>query len=122
MTSVALMLSCVAALLATTVLAAFIARSSLATPAIYGLSLGISAIAFSTSLVQLVWPPAEVSTLVLPFGLPWLGAHFRLDPLAAFFLVVVNLVPSPASTASVTDATSMRPTGSCPSSRPSSPA
>ena len=30
-------------------------------------------------------------TLTLPFGLPWLGAHFRLDALTAFFLVVVNL-------------------------------
>jgi formate hydrogenlyase subunit 3/multisubunit Na+/H+ antiporter MnhD subunit len=29
--------------------------------------------------------------LTLPVGLPWLGAHFRLDALAAFFLVVVNL-------------------------------
>ncbi|MBP2563145.1 formate hydrogenlyase subunit 3/multisubunit Na+/H+ antiporter MnhD subunit [Neorhizobium galegae] len=91
MTSVALMLSCVAALLATVVLAAFIARSRLATPAIYSLSLGISAIAFSTGLVQLSSPAADSPALVLPFGLPWLGAHFRLDPLAAFFLVVVNL-------------------------------
>ena len=28
---------------------------------------------------------------MLPLGLPWLGAHFRLDMLAAFFLVVVDL-------------------------------
>ncbi len=28
---------------------------------------------------------------MLPLGLPWLGAHFRIDALAAFFLVVVNL-------------------------------
>jgi hydrogenase-4 component B len=27
----------------------------------------------------------------LPIGLPWLGAHFRLDQLSAFFMVVVNL-------------------------------
>ncbi|MCK7475980.1 MAG: hypothetical protein MZV49_26350 [Rhodopseudomonas palustris] len=31
------------------------------------------------------------SALVLPIGLPWLGAHFRLDALSAFFLVVINL-------------------------------
>ena len=30
-------------------------------------------------------------TVTLPLGLPWLGARFRLDMLAAFFLVVVNL-------------------------------
>jgi len=29
--------------------------------------------------------------LVLPIGLPWIGAHFAIDSLAAFFLVVVNL-------------------------------
>ncbi len=27
----------------------------------------------------------------LPIGLPWLGAHFRLDPLSSFFMVVVDL-------------------------------
>jgi formate hydrogenlyase subunit 3/multisubunit Na+/H+ antiporter MnhD subunit len=38
-----------------------------------------------------------MSELVLPLGLPWLGAHFRLDALAAFFLVVVNLGGATAS-------------------------
>lgn len=27
----------------------------------------------------------------LPVGLPWIGAHFRIDQLSAFFMVVVNL-------------------------------
>src|SRR5206468_1437374 len=35
--------------------------------------------------------------LTLPLGLPWVGAHFRVDPLAAFFLVVVNLGGAGAS-------------------------
>src|SRR5437870_8647315 len=35
--------------------------------------------------------------LVLPIGLPWLGAHFRLDALSAFFLLVVNLGGATAS-------------------------
>jgi len=35
--------------------------------------------------------------LVLPVGLPWLGAHFRLDALSAFFLLVVNLGAAAAS-------------------------
>jgi formate hydrogenlyase subunit 3/multisubunit Na+/H+ antiporter MnhD subunit len=30
--------------------------------------------------------------VTLPLGLPWLGAHLRLDPLAAFFVLLVNLV------------------------------
>ncbi len=32
----------------------------------------------------------EIPAVVLPFGLPWLKAHFRLDNLSAFFLVVIN--------------------------------
>lgn len=39
----------------------------------------------------------EPSTVTLPLGLPWIGAHFRLDPLAAFFLFVVNLGGTAAS-------------------------
>jgi formate hydrogenlyase subunit 3/multisubunit Na+/H+ antiporter MnhD subunit len=35
--------------------------------------------------------------LRLPIGLPWLGAHFWLDPLAAVFLTVVNLGGATAS-------------------------
>ena len=34
---------------------------------------------------------------MLPLGLPWIGAHFRLDALAAFFLAVVNLGGAAAS-------------------------
>ena len=37
------------------------------------------------------------AALVLPLGLPWIGAHFRLDALSAFFLVVVNLGGAAAS-------------------------
>ena len=40
-------------------------------------------------------PPTRLVTL--PIGLPWLGAHFRLDALASFFLVVVNLGGAAAS-------------------------
>jgi formate hydrogenlyase subunit 3/multisubunit Na+/H+ antiporter MnhD subunit len=37
------------------------------------------------------------SRITLPLGLPWLGAHFRVDALSAFFLVVVNLGGAAAS-------------------------
>ncbi len=40
---------------------------------------------------------ANPQTLQLPIGLPWSGAHFRLDALAAFFLVVVSLGGAGAS-------------------------
>ncbi len=35
--------------------------------------------------------------MTLPLGLPWLGAHFRLDALSAFFLAVVDLGAAAAS-------------------------
>lgn len=35
---------------------------------------------------------APVLRLVLPLGLPWVGVHLRLDALAGFFLLVINLV------------------------------
>ncbi len=40
----------------------------------------------------LLHPGAGEPTAVLPFGLPWLQAHFRLDALSAFFLLLVNLL------------------------------
>lgn len=39
----------------------------------------------------------QAFSLTLPFGLPWLGMHFRLDVLSAFFLIVVNLGGAVAS-------------------------
>jgi formate hydrogenlyase subunit 3/multisubunit Na+/H+ antiporter MnhD subunit len=64
---------------------------------IYGLALVLSALACVAALVRLVGDPSEISETVLPVGLPWLGAHFRLDALAAFFLCVVNLGGAAAS-------------------------
>jgi len=48
-------------------------------------------------LVPLVGRSFVTLTLTLPLGLPWLGAHFRLDALAAFFLLIVNLGGAAAS-------------------------
>ena len=42
------------------------------------------------AVVHLLGAAAPTSS-VLPLGLPWLGAHFRIDALAAFFLAVVDL-------------------------------
>ena len=39
--------------------------------------------------------PAE--SLRLPVGLPWIGAHFTIDALSAFFLAVINLGAAAAS-------------------------
>src|SRR5262249_43406076 len=40
-------------------------------------------------------PAASIAAL--PLGVPWLGAHFRIDALAAFFIIVVNLGGASAS-------------------------
>ncbi len=90
-------LYCVAVLLATSVLGVATSRSQAGTPIVYGICLAASAVAFASALVQLLAGGATDSTLVLPLGLPWLGSHFRIDALAAFFLVVVNLGGGAAS-------------------------
>ncbi|HRF43302.1 MAG TPA: hydrogenase 4 subunit B [Candidatus Competibacteraceae bacterium] len=63
---------------------------------VYGVSLVICVILLGMALTHLLNAAAPV-TLTLPLGLPWLGAHFRLDALSAFFLIVVNLGGAVAS-------------------------
>ncbi|WGS01235.1 hydrogenase 4 subunit B [Bradyrhizobium sp. ISRA443] len=87
---------CVAALLGTTLLAIGTIRSRKSTIIVYGATFAISLIAFAGALFSLI-AHAEATELVLPIGLPWLGSHFRLDALAAFFLAVVNLGGAAAS-------------------------
>jgi hydrogenase-4 component B len=83
-------LACAALLLALAVFAVAIGRSSWSTRANYGASTIITAISLIAALTQLLGAATPLS-LTLPFGLPWLGAHFRLDALSAFFLAVVDL-------------------------------
>jgi formate hydrogenlyase subunit 3/multisubunit Na+/H+ antiporter MnhD subunit len=97
MSAVAQQLSCVAALLLTAIVAIALSRSARATAVIYGATLAICAAALFGSLRWLLGDTANASMVTLPVGLPWLGAHFRLDALAAFFLVVVNLGGAAAS-------------------------
>src|SRR3982751_3885508 len=91
MSAVVLQMACVAGLLALAVLAIALSRSTLATAVIYGAALAVSVIALIGSLRWLLGGTVEASELTLPIGLPWLGAHFRMDALASFFLIVVNL-------------------------------
>ena len=86
----------VGVLLAAAVLATAIARSAMATPVIYGICAVASAIGLGTAVLSLTGG-LSTAPLVLPLGLPWVGAHFRIDALAAFFLVVVNLGGTSAS-------------------------
>ncbi|MBI1778466.1 MAG: hydrogenase 4 subunit B [Proteobacteria bacterium] len=81
----------VALLLLLGALAPFVGGEAAARRIVYGASLAISAVLAVLAIARLLegGPPASA---VLPIGLPWLDAHFRLDELSAYFLVVVNLV------------------------------
>jgi hydrogenase-4 component B len=61
---------------------------------VYGSTGGLCALIFLSAVVP---RGADALTAVLPMGLPWIGMHFRLDPLSAFFLAVINLAGAAAS-------------------------
>jgi len=85
----------VAALLGLAPVAVILAASRHASNVIYSASLIVTVALGVIGLVSLSGP--ALSTITLPLGLPWLGAHFRIDALAAFFIVVVNLGGAAAS-------------------------
>jgi formate hydrogenlyase subunit 3/multisubunit Na+/H+ antiporter MnhD subunit len=87
----------VATLMALVPIAVALGRSGRGTVFIYGASLIITASLGVTALPFLLGSASAPSTIVLPLGLPWLGAHFRIDALGAFFLVVINLGGAAAS-------------------------
>ncbi len=91
---IALTLACIVLLLGLAVAGAFTALAPSGRGIVYGGSLAISVASLLIALLSLAAAP---STVTLPIGLPWTGAHFRLDPLAAFFLVVVGLGSAGAS-------------------------
>ncbi|MBL26282.1 MAG: hydrogenase 4 subunit B, partial [Rhodospirillaceae bacterium] len=78
----------VASLLALSIYAVLAARSRPAVSVVYGTSLVVALILAGVAISRL---DGTASVSSLPLGLPWLGAHFRVDGLSAFFLVVVDL-------------------------------
>jgi hydrogenase-4 component B len=71
-------------------------RKAAARPATYGACLAICALGLTAALSALIGG-GGAATRSLPLGIPWIEAHVRLDPLAAFFLAVVNLGGAAAS-------------------------
>ena len=59
---------------------------------VYGLCLVASLLIGLDAAAWLLRPDSAEATAILPFGLPWLEAHFRLDALSAYFLLLVNLL------------------------------
>ena len=84
----------IGALLGVAGLAAAFARGGGASRFIYCLCGVLCLILFGAAVVPRT---AVALTATLPLGLPWIGAHFRLDVLSAFFLAVVNLGGAVAS-------------------------
>src|SRR5689334_6425605 len=95
--ALAVLLWCNAALLATSLGAVAGGGRASTTRMVYLIALIASAAALAAGIGCLVTGAGLPQALRLPLGLPWLGTHFRLDPLSAAFLVVVNLGASTAS-------------------------
>ncbi len=95
--AVILQMWCVAGLLGIAILAIALSRSKMSTAVVYSATLAICVAASLGAIYWLGGGKANASGVTLPIGLPWLGAHFRLDVLASFFLVVVNLGGASAS-------------------------
>ena len=94
--NVILALACSGVLFALAVIAVIVGRAPAARIIVYGACLTITAVAFVAGAGALVGAAAS-SAVTLPLGLPWLGMHFRIDALSAFFLAVVNLGAAAAS-------------------------
>jgi formate hydrogenlyase subunit 3/multisubunit Na+/H+ antiporter MnhD subunit len=90
-------LVCPGALLGLALLTPLVGPRRLGPLVSYGLSLIICVAGLAAALGFLLAPPVSPETLILPVGLPWIGAHFRLDPLSAVFLAMVNLGGAAAS-------------------------
>jgi formate hydrogenlyase subunit 3/multisubunit Na+/H+ antiporter MnhD subunit len=85
------------ALLGVPLLALTTRQVSAATRLVYAASLAICLVALLAALSFLLRGNHAPASLQLDLGLPWIGAHFRVDSLGAFFLAVVNLGGAAAS-------------------------
>lgn len=84
LTAVVMALSCYGAAMAIA-----IAGRERASSLVYGLC-GIGGLIAAAASILFLVSASGPATAVLPIGLPWLGAHFRVDPLSGYFLLIVN--------------------------------
>jgi hydrogenase-4 component B len=89
--TVLLLVGCVVAFFALSVLAIGIGHGPAKGKPIYIGTFLIALLAFGCAVA------GTDSTLVLPIGLPWLGVHLRVDPLARVFLAILNFGAAGAS-------------------------
>ena len=86
----------VAVLIGTAGLAIAAHRRPIASTLVYAICLVVSLFIAALAIRGLVYN-LQPATFTLPIGLPWIGAHFRVDALSLFFQVVVNLSAAVAS-------------------------
>ncbi|MFV0279532.1 MAG: hydrogenase 4 subunit B [Rhodoblastus sp.] len=65
-------------------------KSPHATRLVYGATCIVAVMLATAALAHLVAMPGEVTREVLPLGLPWIGARFKLDALSSFFLFTID--------------------------------
>jgi formate hydrogenlyase subunit 3/multisubunit Na+/H+ antiporter MnhD subunit len=97
MNVVSISLACVASLLVIALLGVAFRRASFTSSLVYACSLIVCTVIFVIAGSELLARVPEPASLSLPVGLPWIGAHFRIDSLSAFFLVIINLGAALAS-------------------------
>jgi len=97
MSAPGLLMGCVAALLVTAVTGLMLGATNAARRTVYSLSMLASVAITGLALTYLLGPSHAPLKVVLPLGIPWIGAHFRLDATASFFLVVTGLGGAAAS-------------------------
>ncbi len=95
--SIIAILWCAAALLVMSAAAVVIGGHRWARWLVYGGSMAVCTAGCALAVAHLIARSANGSEIVLPLGLPWIGAHFRVDALSALFLVVINLGAAAAS-------------------------
>ena len=98
MNAPAALLSLDAALLALSLLAMLLSRRRFASAIVYGGASGdLHARAGARRWRYFLTAARRRRSYWLPIGLPWIGAHFRLDALSAFFVALVDLGAAAAS-------------------------
>lgn len=90
MSAVETMLFVAAGLLVLGPVAVFLRHAFWVSSFIYVTASGLCALTAAVGAARLVARTGD-SSLTLPLGLPWIGAHFQFDALAAFFLVILGV-------------------------------
>src|SRR5271170_945163 len=96
MSALAWLLGCDAALLALSLAAIVIGPRGRGGFFVYSAALALCLGLLAGGAFQLLGRQAP-EAIILPLGLPWIGANFRLDALSAVFVMIVNLGAAAAS-------------------------